>query len=101
MDDVRVIGEVAPELAAIALHAANATGDDDVTPVTWEALRSAEIGTVWEAAGGGSMFSDRQTAELVYRTDEVAVLLVTRYYVQDGREPEVTRELRAFAFAAD
>jgi len=63
------------EPAAIVLEAPNASGDPNVTEVTWDDLRSAPIGTEWRAKALASLFSIEETARLLYRDERYAVVV--------------------------
>ena len=94
-DDVE---EVVQQEPAYVLSASRACGRPDETAVSWSELRREPVGAVWNAAGGGSLFSHSVQATLVYRDDKQAVLMVTDCYWDENRGHERSSRLIGFKF---
>ena len=93
---MEMLQKVISETPALVLRAARATGRDADEEIMFSDLRDAEIGSEWQASGGGSLFSEYQRATLIFRNERIAGVVVERYHAANGEET-CTQILQAFS----
>ncbi|MFW6002430.1 MAG: hypothetical protein ACOCQD_03740 [archaeon] len=93
---------VVVESPAFKLESKNGVGDPTIRKISWKELRESLIGTVWETKGDGNLFSEINTATLVFRNVEIAVVyhLRSQTIEQHGDPPtvEVDEKLVCYRF---
>ena len=96
--DPEVSREVLEQPAAIMLEAANAVSDPDRVNVTWSELAAANVGHTWVAAGGGKLFTEEESATVVWR-DSSRVVVWYEWIFSCPSSNEYKKEAKLMAFA--
>lgn len=84
--------EVREEKPAFELCALGARHNDR-QEVSWRDLTTSQVGDSWEVIAGGDRYTNGQSLQVVYKEDDLLVVLLEAWTRDEGQPPIVERKL--------